>query len=128
MPLRGPSRILASWLAVFAILVAGLVPALAQVVSAKSDANLVEICGAQGSKWVHLDGSLGDPPSIPSPQHLDKHCATCCLHAHAVALATAPAPLPESSLTHTRPFAPSPPLPLWQAWITAQPRAPPVLA
>jgi hypothetical protein len=122
---RSP-RLFAHWFAILAILLAALAPALSQAFGIGQGAAWVEVCTAQGSKWVQQ----GSQPSeeAPASSHLLAHCPGCVGHA--------PAGLPPArqevallqGLGQAFPPAfsegPRPP----HAWAGAQSRAPPLTA
>ena len=115
-----------SWIAALAILLSALAPALSHALAADGGASWVEICTTQGSKWIQAeDGSEGAPAST----HVLDHCPYCSLHAPTLGLPptglVGPLPL---QLSHEVPlaflFAPR----TLHAWLSAQPRAPPLFS
>jgi hypothetical protein len=120
-------RRLTSWIAALAILLASLAPALSHALASATGTQWVEICTAQGSKWIKAgeDGSERSPASA----HVLDHCPYCSLHAPTLGLppATPLARLP-LRLSHKLPLAfLSAPRTL-HAWVSAQPRAPPLFS
>ena len=118
-------RRITAWIATLAILLVALAPALSHALATATGADWTEICTAQGSKWVQAgeDGSERSPASSP----LLDHCPCCSLHAPVLGLppATALVHLP-LQLSHAVPLAfLSAPRTL-HAWVSAQPRAPPL--
>lgn len=120
-------RRLTSWIAVLAILLASLAPALSHALATSTGTSWVEICTTQGSKWIQAgeDGSERSPASA----HVLDHCPCCSLHAPTLGLppATLLGQLP-LQLSHEVPraflFAPR----TLHAWLSAQPRAPPLFS
>ena len=120
-------RRLTSWIAVLAILLASLAPALSHALATATGTSWVEICTTQGSKWIQAgeDGSERSPASA----HVLDHCPYCSLHAPTLGLppATLLGQLP-LQLSHEVPraflFAPR----TLHAWLSAQPRAPPLFS
>jgi Protein of unknown function (DUF2946) len=114
-----------AWLAVFAL---AMLPSLSRVVNASMQSGWVEICSAQGMRWVAPDGTLSERgPGGQSAAH-GEHCPLCG-SAAAVALpgASATAPLPVAATDFVAPLFLHAPRPLF-AWSFAQPRAPPPAA
>ncbi len=114
---------LSSWIAALAILLVSLAPALGQAWAAKGS-SWMEVCTAQGAKWVQA-GEQGSTPELP-PGHLFDHCPYCSLHAPALGLPP-PAGLVHQLLrlgTEVPTAFLAAPRSL-HAWVSAQPRAPP---
>jgi len=72
---------IASWMAIFAVLVAFFAPTLSQAMSADNHANVIyqKVCSEHGSKVI--------PIELPSGKHDGMvghagHCAFCCTGAH----------------------------------------------
>lgn len=71
-------RRLAAWLAIGALLLAGLLPAAVQAaVGGAGKAGWVEICSASGMVWVKADAG---PDSPEHPAEAAQHCPWCNLH------------------------------------------------
>lgn len=124
--IRAHSR-LTSWIAALAILVASLAPALSHAMASATGTHWVEVCTTQGAKWVQA-GEDGSEHST-APAHVLEHCPYCSLHAPTLGLpsVTQLVHLP-GRLTHAVPPAfLSAPRTLY-AWVTAQPRAPPLFS
>jgi hypothetical protein len=126
MRLHRAPRVLASWIAVLAILMAALAPAISHALGAEDGAPWIEVCSSVGAKWVQLeDGSTNQAPG-PGDGHAFEHCPYCSLHANAVAIPATllvvawvepvSAFLPVAFLAAPRTLF---------AWTSAQPRAPP---
>ena len=78
---RGIYNKLASWLAIFAVLMAFFAPTVSQAMSADDHLNVVyqKVCTENGSKVI--------PMELPSGKHDGmlghaRHCAFCCTSAH----------------------------------------------
>lgn len=110
-----------------AILLASLAPSLSLALASATGATWFEVCTTQGSRWIQAgeDGSERAPASA----HVLDHCPYCSLHAPTLGLP------PASSLTHLpRRLAHEVPLAFLaaprtlHAWVSAQPRAPPLFS
>jgi hypothetical protein len=122
MRLAGSTRRLAAWIAALAVLMAALAPALSHAMAAEQAARWIEVCGAQGSKWIAGDDASGAPKTL----HGLELCPYCTLHAQTACLPPLVATVAAAAslrdvVPHARPVVPRP-LP---AWLNAQPRAPP---
>ena len=120
-------RRLTSWIAALAMLVVSLAPALSHALASATGQSWIEICTTQGSKWIQA-GEDGSERAPASADVLD-HCPCCSLHAPTLGLPPAQhlAHLP-LRLTHEVPLAfLSAPRTL-HAWVSAQPRAPPLFS
>jgi len=125
MQFRRITRLVASWIAVLAVLMAALAPAASHAVGSQGAASWVEVCTAQGSRWVQNDAG-GD--SIPGAEHALEHCPYCSIHPNAVGIPPAPLQdLPAAGLAHAVPQAFLAAPRTLHAWVSAQPRAPPQL-
>jgi len=118
---------LTSWIAVLAILLASLAPSLSQAFASGTGSNWVEVCTTQGSKWI-TPGDDGTKRA-PAAAHVLDHCPYCSVHAPTLGLP------PVVSLTRLplqlahevpRAFLAAPRT--LHAWVTAQPRAPPLFS
>ena len=74
---------LASWMAIFAVLVASFAPTISQAMPADNHANVIyqKVCSEHSTKVI--------PVELPSSSHHDDgmlghagHCAFCCTSAH----------------------------------------------
>jgi hypothetical protein len=119
-------RRLTAWIAALAILTASLAPALSQAVASATGAHWIEICTTQGSRWIQA-GEDGSEPTPPL-KHVLEHCQFCSPHTPTgLPPATPRAHLPPG-LLHETPLAfLSAPRTL-HAWVSAQPRAPPLFS
>jgi hypothetical protein len=116
-----------AWLALGALLMAALVPALAQALTDNTRTTWVEVCTAQGAKWVPVAQSTADDDGrAPVSAHgsID-HCPYCTLQA-------TPALLQRDGTPWVRvpagapPAAPTTQAPIESlAWPRARPRGPP---
>lgn len=129
----------AAWIALLAMLMAALAPAVSQLLQRGGGVSWVEICRAGGgTAWVAVadlsvtDLSVAapsqgsDPMSSKGQPHLLDHCPYCSLQAHALppvpTLGTlAAAPLPPFRVPAAFLHAPH----TAHAWQPAQSRAPP---
>lgn len=119
------SRVLTSWIAALAILMAAVAPSISHALGAKTGASWIEICTSAGAKWVQ-PGDRADKKAPAGKTHPFEHCPYCSLHANATAIPAAPAVLaltisasdllPAAFLLAPRTL---------YAWASAQPRAPP---
>lgn len=123
IPLRASARRITAWIAVAAILLGGLLPALSHALpSADGGQSFVQVCTVAGMKLVAVDASrAGDDESL----FLAERCPFCATHHHpAPPLSAAPVfVLPSEGEHFPRPSgrAPRPPF----RWTTVAPRGPP---
>jgi len=123
------ARSLISWVAIMAILMAALAPAISHAMRAETQNAWLEVCSASGFRLVRVDASVDRKIPDTSAAHLLDHCPYCSLHTSA--FAPPPAPLngwlalpmafevPRLFLTAPRTL---------YAWRTSQPRAPPLFS
>ncbi|WP_162911012.1 DUF2946 family protein [Azohydromonas sediminis] len=118
------------WLATVAMWFAALAPAVSHALArAGGDARWVEVCTAQGSRWVDIADLDGEQPAAPADAvaaSLD-HCPFCHL-GHGMAPPPPAAPAPTAIFRDglpSRPFTAPPTSPVWRA---PPSRAPPVLS
>jgi Protein of unknown function (DUF2946) len=111
--------------AVFALT---LLPSMTRVVNATMHSGWVEVCSAQGMRWVAPDGTLSERGPGGRGASQGEHCPLCG-GAGAVALpgTAAIALLPAFEAGFIAPLFLYAPRPLF-AWSSAQPRAPPPAA
>jgi len=123
--LRAQKR-LTGWIAALAILLASLAPSLSHALASAGGTSWIEICSTEGSRWVPA-GAGGSEPAPASAAHVLDHCPYCSIHAPALGLppANVPAQLP-SRLAHEVPLAFLAAPRTLHAWVSAQPRAPPL--
>ena len=127
MRARRTHRRLTSWIAAFAILLASLAPALSHAVASATGSSWIEVCTAQGSKWIQADDDGTE--RAPASGHVLDHCPYCSLHAPTVGLPPAAhAALLPSGLSHVVPLAYLYAPRTLHAWVSAQPRAPPLFS
>jgi Protein of unknown function (DUF2946) len=113
-----------AWLAVFALT---LLPSLARVVNATTQSGWVEVCSAQGMRWVAPDGTLSERgPGGQSAAH-GEHCPLCGSGVAAPPTAVAVSGLPPPGDAFVAPLFLHAPRRLF-AWSSAQPRAPPLIS
>jgi hypothetical protein len=127
MNLTRPARSLTAWIAIFAMLVAALAPALSQAVyRASGDLRWLEICTASGIRHIAVDAGPQDPgDDVTRPASA---CVFCSLFAAALPLPWGAPDVPVVqgeavgavfSLHLPRPRPP---------WADSRPRAPPIPA
>jgi hypothetical protein len=125
------TRHVAAWIACFAILLAALAPSVSLALSVAHDsgASWVEVCSAQGSKFVKVDGKQSGTPWAPAKAMQAEHCPFCLTHAGSMGLPPAAGFL--LSLPNGTPMRPTlyfqSPRPLF-IWAAPQSRAPPALS
>jgi hypothetical protein len=116
-----------AWLALTALLLAAVAPALAHVFSDNTRTAWVEVCTAQGAKWVPVaqTATTDDEPAPVSAHGSIDHCPYCNLQAAPALLQRddpawrlAPAGATPAPLTAQAPIESL-------AWPRAQPRGPP---
>ena len=126
MRLRRVNRLLFSWMAALAVLMAALAPTVSHALAARNGGFSTQVCTPTGTKWVQVNSATSDQAPAPGDLHTLEHCPYCSLHAQAIALPVAgdlalPVRLgcepPATALA-------APPAGL-TAWPSAQPRAPP---
>ncbi len=127
MRLQPAHRRFVSWMAMLAVLVAGLAPAVSQAMRGGS-ARWVEVCTVLGSTWVQVDdaGAAPSGAKASSSHPAFKHCLYASLFA--AGLATAP-DLPAfrgAPLRFDAPHSAPAPAARRPALLSAQPRGPPL--
>ena len=115
---------LSSWIAVFAVLLNALAPAvsisLSEARTPAAGGNWMEVCSTRGSVWVRL----GEEPADSTPEH----CPYCFTHAASFGLPPAPPWVIPVTLPDVIPL-PFLALPLaFTAWLIPAARAPPLHA
>lgn len=113
-----------AWLAVFALT---LLPSLTRVVNAATQGGWVEVCSAQGMRWVAPDGTVSERGPAGQIAAHGEHCPLCGAGAAAPPIAAAASALPPLGETFVAPLFLHAPRPLF-AWSSAQPRAPPLIS
>lgn len=118
------NRRITAWLSCLVLLFAALAPSVSHALQSSRGAGWVEVCTADGSRWVAAGAEDSNP--LPAQAHGLEHCPFCSLHAPTPGLP--PADLlvvPPAGRDATLPpaflHAPS----TAHAWRSAQPRAPP---
>ncbi len=120
-------RRLTTWIAALAILLASLAPSLSHAVASATGTNWIEVCTTQGSKWI----AAGEDSSerAPASAHVLEHCPYCSLHAPDLALPPANDSAQLSArLAYEFPLAFLAAPRTLHAWVSAQPRAPPLFS
>ena len=125
MPFTPTPRRFAAWLAMLAMLVGALAPAVAQaVVASQGGPGWVQVCSASGMVWVKTDG-LEDPAAGKPMADAARQCPWCSLQGAAglppepLSVAAAldrPALSPQAHFRSATPATP---------WPSALSRAPP---
>jgi|JI10StandDraft_1071094.scaffolds.fasta_scaffold145131_2 hypothetical protein len=107
------------------LLLLALAPVLSHALQRQADDHLVEVCTAQGARWVEVDSDSAGAGTSSAPGHLFEHCPACTLHATDVGMPPAPLvlamPMAQAAVPHLFLAAPR----TLHAWLAAQPRAPP---
>lgn len=122
---------LASWLALFAILMMSLAPAISQTLDSVRPGSslLLDICTTEGRQQVEVDTADWSTPQPSADHHLSfEHCPYCAAQLNLL-LPPAQAPLPVLAGTFRelpRLFLLAPQRPY--AWTPSSPRAPPLSA
>lgn len=116
------------WIACFAILLNALVPSISHAVNAlQGRGALVEICSAEGARYVVLDGAARHKSPLDAVLHHMEHCPCCVADAAAPPLPPRfskglPAPVAIAAVFPSLFYlSPAPQF----AWAPAHPRGPP---
>jgi len=113
-------------IALFAMLMAALAPTISHAMRSGGSDVWFEVCTAVGAKWVTAAKANLDDTAPGTPAMLDD-CPYCILHGHSAALPNAPvAVLAASALQFAVPQLFLHATHTLHAWVTAQPRAPPL--
>jgi hypothetical protein len=114
-------------MAALAMLVVTLAPAISHALHSQASTAWIEVCTAQGSKWIDADGSsVGvTPDPQPAEARMFEHCPFCHLYPAVIGMPPAPAIVGLVAVLFEVPrlFLSAPRT--QHAWIAAQPRAPP---
>jgi hypothetical protein len=125
MRLSRSIRRLTPWMAALSLLVGALAPALAQALGNAAGATWIEVCTAQGSRWVAADGAV--PRQERGAAMAFDDCAYCSSSAQTFGTAPAPVTAVVPACGDGAPASAMRPAPrALVAWLVAQPRAPPV--
>jgi len=120
-----PGRLLTSWIAILAMLMVALAPAISQALGAAGQRAGIEVCSSSGPRWVESDPG----PAEPAPHLVFEHCPYCSLHVDS--MLPLPAAAPSALALRLRDALPlaflAAPHRLY-AWVSAQPRGPPARA
>lgn len=123
---RRARRLVVSWIALLAILMASLAPALSHAMGSTAPTTWMEVCTSTGSMLVAAGDDEGTP-RLPGVSHALEHCPYCSLHTDAFAMPPALPTVHEpvllgdivpAAFLHADATA--------SVWLSAQPRAPPV--
>lgn len=90
MQLIRTRRRIVGWLALVAVLLAALAPAVSHALGGGTGDAWVELCTARGSQWVPADSQ---DPGGPPASHAFEHCPYCSLQLPALGLPPAAGPL-----------------------------------
>lgn len=120
-------RALVSWIAILAVLMASLAPAISHALGSVSPVGWAEICTSKGVKPVSIDGEAAKQPGVPGTGHLLEHCPYCALHGDSFAPPSLPVLPPPLPLPDDFPAAFLHADKTLSVWASAQARAPPVL-
>ena len=104
-----------------------LAPSLSQALASANGTNWIEICTTQGARWIAADedGSKRAPASA----HALDDCPYCSIHAPALGLPPANgSALQPERLAYDFPLAFLAAPRTLHAWVSAQPRAPPLFS
>ncbi|NMG42782.1 DUF2946 domain-containing protein [Aromatoleum toluvorans] len=131
MHFKRSTRTLTAWIALFAILLGAVMPAMSHALSRLSGAETrwIEVCTVAGTKLVAVDGSAADNKGGNPDLHPVERCAFCATHGGTPAL-PAPQVMPFALQASADEFPQlyfHAPRPLF-AWLKSPPRAPPLLA
>jgi hypothetical protein len=117
---------LSAWVAVSAIVLTALVPAISNALQDQAAKSWIEICSTRGARWI---AASADPAQgAPAPAHVAEHSPCCLLQGGAtapppsllvVALLAVHFEAPRLFLAGQRTL---------HAWLAAQPRGPPRLS
>lgn len=112
------------WIAVVVILLASVAPSLTHALGIAQGGSRIEVCTAQGSKWIDEAGD--ESPTAPFAAHVFEHCPYCSIHVPGLGMPPSPMRAPlliESHGEYPVAFYAAPRTLF--AWRSAQPRAPP---
>lgn len=115
-------------IAVLAILLASLLPTLSHALNLGQQVSWIEVCGAQGNKWVPAGAATEEPgdTSVSAPL---AHCPGCVSQHDAPGLPPSAAQNFALLVLDQAPPASQPPLPPAQrVWPAAHSRAPPLFS
>jgi Protein of unknown function (DUF2946) len=116
-----------SWIAILAVLLASLAPTLAHAFRSDAGVSWIEVCTTQGAKWIQAGDDT--PERAPATAHVIDHCPYCSLHTPTLALPPTATPAPALlPLSHEVPPAFLAAPRTLHAWVSAQPRAPPLFS
>lgn len=115
----------ATWLAITAMLVMSLAPALSHAIAAYRGVTWLEVCRVQ-SPASERSGTVGNTQDVPAVAHLLEHCPYCSTHLPSLDLPPAQkAWVPSADLTDATPASPQQAALRLLAWAHPQTRAPP---
>lgn len=124
---RAFRRLLTAWIAIAAIALAALAPAVSTAFGMERSVVFVELCTEDGMRMVAVDAHGTPDPGVPGSGHAQAHCPACLLPPHGYApLPVLPSWVPEPLFAHAAPAAFLQAPRTQHAWLAAQPRGPPL--
>jgi hypothetical protein len=122
-------RRFSAWLAMLALVLGGLAPALTQALVAGTErAGWVQICTASGMSWVQIEAQAADAQASPDQPGAASSGCTWCQHQGAAGLPPVVLPLPLTVGHPPRGAAPVAVAALAPWWPPGLSRAPPAHA
>ncbi|WP_394789950.1 DUF2946 domain-containing protein [Rhodoferax sp.] len=128
MRMQAGFKNLLSWIVCCAILVGAMAPMVSQAMRAASGVSWMEICTTGGAQRVQISTDDGSKSQLPDAA-MNQPCAYCSLHLPALGFPPAPLsvqPLLLASFKLPELFLQAPRT--LHAWVSAQPRAPPLFS
>lgn len=134
MSIRKLHRALAAWLAILAVVIASVAPAISHAIAREAATSHAlhqdasgehDICGMEAREAEESSAHHGGHDPSPAPSLHMEHCPFCHLHADALLLPNVALPdqPPNGAAERPRLFFQAPTL--LAIWRSAQPRAPP---
>lgn len=118
----------ATWLAITAMLVMSLAPALSHAVAAYRGVTWLDVCSTQSLSDAR-SSAAGKTQDVPATAHLFEHCPYCSTHVPTLDLPPVHAVwVPSTHLTDAVPLFPLQVAIRLLPWLHAQSRAPPASA
>ena len=119
-------RRFAIWLAAIAVLFGAIAPSISHALGSSRVAAWMEVCSVQGATLRQVD-STDKRESLPTGKHLLEHCPYCSIHLPTLGVPASVwnAPL-RMDLRDGFPIAFFATARTLHAWVSAQPRAPPL--
>jgi hypothetical protein len=127
MKLPAASKLLTSWVACLAFLLASAVPSFAGEPRSGARPGWIEVCSGNGPRLIKADGAPAQPDPARSPARHARHCPLCAVHVSALGPApTTPTVVPAPALSYAVPRLLLEAPRLEFAWTARQSRAPPL--